>query len=77
MVTPKPDLSYYGVVENRRRYKPDRAQRKGGVPNPQTSAILHDHFLELDKNRDGMIDPVERAWRRLDIHRDLSTHQWN
>ena len=76
MVQPKPDLSYHGILEQPRRYDPSRAHRKGGVANPQASELLHDHFQELDKNRDGMIDPFERALGRLDIDRDLTNRQW-
>ena len=75
-VQPKPDLSYHGMLEQPQRYDPSRAHRKGGVANPQASELLHDHFQELDKNRDGRIDPFERALGRLDIDRDLTNHRW-
>lgn len=76
IVQPKPDLSYYGILEQPQRYDPSRNRRAGRAPNPQASEILHDHFQELDKNHDGMIDPFERAFGRLDMDRDVSNHQW-
>lgn len=75
-VQPKPDLSYHGMLEQPARYDPGRASRKGAAPNPQAGDLLYDHFQELDKNRDGMIDPFERALGRLDIDRDLTNRQW-
>src|SRR4029078_7876270 len=42
-------------------------------PSPQTPDLTHDHFQELDRNQDGMIDPVERAFGRIDMDRDLHT----
>jgi hypothetical protein len=76
IVQPKPDLSYHGILEHPQRYDPSRDRRAGRAPNPQAGEILHDHFQELDKNRDGMIDPFERAFGRLDMDRDVSNHQW-
>ena len=76
IVQPKPDLSYHGILEQPRRYNPSRDRRAGRAPNPQADEIQHDHFQELDKNRDGMIDPFERAFSRLDMDRDVSNHQW-
>jgi len=73
---PKPDLSYHGMLEQRQRYDPGRDQRKGRVPNPLAQELHHDHFQELDLNRDGTLDPVERARGRLDIDRDLINRQW-
>ena len=75
IVQPKPDLSYHGILEHPQRYDPSRDRRAGRAPNPQTGEILHDHFQELDKNRDGVIDPFERAFGRLDMDRDVSNHQ--
>jgi hypothetical protein len=75
-VMPKADLSYHGMFEQRQRYDPGRDQRKGRVPNPMARELHHDHFQELDRNRDGTLDPVERARGRLDIDRDLSNRQW-
>ena len=37
------------------------------------SDLTHDHFQELDRNQDGAIDPVERAFGRIDMDRDLHT----
>ena len=76
IVRPQPDLSYHGILEQPQRYNPSRDRRAGRTPNPQTNEILHDHFQELDKNRDGVIDPFERAFSRLDMDRDVSNHQW-
>jgi hypothetical protein len=76
IVAPKPDLSYHGILEQPQRYDPSRDRRAGRAPNPQAGELLHDHFQELDKNHDGMIDPFERALGRLDIDRDLSNRQW-
>jgi hypothetical protein len=76
IVQPKPDLSYHGMLEHPQRYNPSRDRRAGRAPNPQAGEILHDHFQELDKNRDGVIDPFERAFGRLDMDRDVSNHQW-
>ena len=76
IVESKPNLSYYGILEQPQRYDPSRDRRTGRAPNPQAGELLHDHFQELDKNHDGMIDPFERAVSRLDIDRDLSNRQW-
>lgn len=75
IVEPKPNLSYHGILEQPQRYDPSRDRRTGRAPNPQAGELLHDHFQELDKNHDGMIDPFERAFSRLDIDRDLSNRQ--
>jgi hypothetical protein len=73
----KPDLSHHGLLHQPRRYDPTPRHRgTGGAPNPQTGEVLHDHFLELDKNRDGLIDPFEQVTGRLDIDRDLANHRW-
>ena len=74
-VPPKPDLSYHGILEQPQRYDPGREQRKGGVPNPQAGELRYDHFQELDRNRDGVIDPFERVSGRLDMDRDLTNRQ--
>lgn len=75
-VVPKPDLSYHGMLEQPQRYAPQYQHSKGGAPNPNAGTLLHDHFQELDKNRDGSIDPFERAFGRLDMDRDLADRQW-
>ena len=74
-VQPKPDLSYYGMLEEPRRHNPSRHQRKGAIPYQQAGELGYDHFQELDKNRDGVIDPLERATGRLDIDLDLANRQ--
>jgi hypothetical protein len=33
--------------------------------------LTFDHFQELDRNQDGVIDPVERAFGRIDMDQDL------
>ena len=75
-LTPKPDVSYHGMLQQPQRYTPHYEHGKGGVPNPNAGALLHEHFQELDKNRDGSIDPFERALGRLDLERDLADRQW-
>lgn len=75
VVQPRTDLNYYGVLEDSQRYDPRPNSRMAGVPNPQTPDLTHDHFQELDRNQDGKIDPVERAFGRLDMDRDLHNRQ--
>jgi hypothetical protein len=74
---PHPDLSYMGMFEAPQRYDHGRDPRTGGPPNPHAGDVTHDHFQELDHNRDGVIDPFERASGRLDIDRDLANRQWH
>ena len=76
IVQPKPNLSYHGIFEQPQRYDPSRDRQTGRVRNPLAGELLHDHFQELDKNHDGMIDPLERTLGRLDIDRDLNNRQW-
>lgn len=75
VVQPRTDLMYHGMLESPQRYDPRRNHLGAGVPDPHTPELIHDHFQELDRNQDGKIDPVERAFGRLDMDRDLSTHQ--
>ncbi|MDH5669410.1 MAG: hypothetical protein OEY86_15505 [Nitrospira sp.] len=70
------DLSYHGILETPRRYDPSSGQQRGAVPNPRARDVRVDHFQELDKNQDGVLDPLERATSRLDIDRDLSNRHW-
>jgi len=72
----KPDLSYHGILESPRRYDPSLSQQSGAVPNPKARDLRVDHFQELDKNHDGVLDPLERATSRLDIDRDLIDRRW-
>jgi hypothetical protein len=73
----KADRSYHGLLHQPRRYDPSQGRRgSGGAPNPHAVELLHDHFQELDKNRDGVIDPFERVSGRLDSDRDLANHRW-
>ena len=76
-IQPKPDLSYHGILEHPQRYDPSLQRHKGSAHNPGTGDLLHDHFQELDKNRDGILDPFERALGRLDMDRDLSNRKWD
>jgi hypothetical protein len=75
VVQPRTDLMYYGVLEDSQRYDPRPNPHHAGVPNPQTVDLTHDHFQELDRNQDGRIDPVERAFGRIDMDRDLHNRQ--
>lgn len=70
------NFSYHGILERPQRYNPGKNLRNGAVPNPKMRDLRFDHFQELDKNRDGVIDPLERATSRLDIDRDMSNHTW-
>jgi hypothetical protein len=76
LVQPRTDLAYHGMLEDSQRYDPRPPSRTAGVPNPQTPDLTHDHFQELDRNQDGKIDPVERAFGRLDMDRDLGDRQF-
>ncbi|MFO0706582.1 MAG: hypothetical protein U0412_06980 [Nitrospira sp.] len=76
VVLPKPDMSVHGILEQPQRYDPRLERGRSGPPNPQAGEILHEHFQELDQNRDGVIDPFERALGRLDMDRDLAIRQW-
>jgi hypothetical protein len=76
VVKPHTDLTYHGILEDPSRYDPRQNRQTAGAPDPQTPDLTHDHFQELDRNRDGKIDPVERAFGRLDMDRDLSTRNW-
>jgi hypothetical protein len=62
-------------LEQSGRYNPSPVRRKGGAPNPEAEAVRHDHFQELDRNRDGLLDPFERVSGRLDIDRDLPSRR--
>jgi hypothetical protein len=73
VVQPRTDLIHYGVLEDSQRYDPRPRTDSAGLPSPQTLDLTHDHFQELDRNQDGMIDPVERAFGRIDMDRDLDT----
>ena len=75
-IKPRTDLMYHGILEDPSRYDPRQNHQTAGAPDPQTPELTHDHFQELDRNRDGKIDPVERVFGRLDMDRDLSQRQW-
>ena len=74
-VRSRTDLMYHGLLEDSRRYDPRPNYRTAGVQNPQARNLTQDHFQELDQNQDGKIDPIERAFGRLDIDRDLHNRQ--
>ncbi len=71
VVQPRQDLTHHGLLEDAQRYDPRLNHQTAGVQNPQTPDLTHDHFQELDRNLDGRVDPVERAFGRLDMDRDL------
>jgi hypothetical protein len=73
IVQPRTDLMHYGILEDSQRYDPRPPADSIGVPHPQSLDLTHDHFQELDRNQDGKIDPVERAFGRIDMDRDLHT----
>ena len=73
VVQPRTDLIHYGILEDSQRYDPRPRADSAAVPSPQTPDLTHDHFQELDRNQDGIIDPVERAFGRIDMDRDLHT----
>lgn len=75
LMEPRRELIPHGMIEGPRRYDPRPNYRTAGVRDPQTRDLIHDHFQELDRNKDGRIDPVERAFGRLDMDRDLSSRQ--
>jgi hypothetical protein len=68
-----PNLAQRGLLTPPHRYHLDQGDRRSVVVSPRSGDLAQDHFLELDKNRDGVIDPLERATGRLDIERDVST----
>jgi hypothetical protein len=70
------DRAYYGLLEQSQRYNPEQDRGTGRVLNPQAGELVPDHFLELDRNSDGVIDPFERAVSRLHIDRDLPNRHW-
>ncbi len=75
LVQSRTDLMYHGLLEDAQRYDPRPNSRMAAVSSPQTQDLTHDHFQELDRNQDGMIDPVEKAFGRLDLDHDLPTSQ--
>lgn len=71
----KSGLTHHGMLETPQRYDPRRNQLGAGIPDPQTPELTHEHFQELDRNQDGTIDPLERAFGRPDMDRDLHSHR--
>jgi hypothetical protein len=68
---PMSGLTHHGLLEAPHRYHLNQGDRRSVVVTSYPGDLVHDHFLELDKNRDGVIDPLERAVGRLDIERDM------
>lgn len=75
VVKPSSDYMIHGILENPQRYDPRPNHRAAAVQDPQRFEIAQEHFLELDRNQDGKVDPVERAFSRLDMDRDLQHRQ--
>ena len=73
VVRPRTDLIHFGMLEDSQRYDPRPHNDSAAVRSPQTPELTHDHFQELDRNQDGLIDPVERTFGRIDMDRDLHT----
>ena len=73
VVQPRTDLIHFGMLEDSQRYDPRPHNDSAAVRSPQTPELTHDHFQELDRNQDGLIDPVERTFGRIDMDRDLHT----
>lgn len=70
------ERAFQGMLQSPSRYDPSRGARFSGAADPQVRELTHDHFQELDRNRDGAIDPFERTMGRLDMDRDRATHSW-
>lgn len=75
LIEPRAKLIPHGLIEGPQRYDPRPNFRTAGVRDPQTRDLIHDHFQELDRNKDGRVDPFERAFGRLDMDRDLPSRQ--
>ena len=69
-----PGLGHHGLLKTSHRYY--LKDRGNVVASPHPGDLALDHFLELDKNRDGVIDPLEQAVGRLDIERDMN-NRWH
>ena len=67
-----PGLAHHGLLREPHRYHLNQRDWRSSVVAPPSGDLVQDHFLELDKNRDGVLDPLERAVGRLDIERDMS-----
>ncbi|BFU95841.1 MAG: protein of unknown function [Nitrospira sp.] len=65
------ELVFHGLLETPQRYDPRLNHRTARMPAIQTPDVARDHFLELDRNQDGHVDPVERTFGRLDMEHDL------
>jgi hypothetical protein len=65
-----PGLAHQRLLRAPHRYHLNEGHGRSAVVTPHPGDLVQDHFLELDKNQDGVIDPVERAVGRLDIEWD-------
>ena len=70
------ERAFQGMLQSPSRYDPSLGARFSGAADPHVRELTHDHFQELDRNRDGTIDPFERTMGRLDMDRDRATHSW-
>lgn len=75
IVQPRTDMMHHGMLESPQRYELRWNHLGTGLQSPHAPELAHDHFQELDRNQDGLIDPIERAFSRLDIDRDLQNHR--
>ena len=71
VLQPTVNPAFHGMLQDSHRYDVRLNRRSAGLRNPQIDAFVHDHMQELDRNRDGKVDPVERVFGRLDMDRDL------
>lgn len=65
-----PGLAHHGLLKAPHRYHLNGGDGRSAMVTPHPGDLVPDHFLELDKNQDGVIDPLERAVGRLDIEWD-------
>ncbi|MDF0644974.1 MAG: hypothetical protein P0111_13170 [Nitrospira sp.] len=65
------ELAFHGLLETPQRYDPRLNHRAARMPAIQTPELAQDQFVELDRNQDGHVDPVERTLGRLDMEHDL------
>jgi hypothetical protein len=75
IVQPRIDLMHHGMLESPQRYEFRRNHLGIRVPDQQAPELTHTHFQELDRNQDGLIDPIERTFSRLDINRDFRDYR--
>ncbi|HEY6085948.1 MAG TPA: hypothetical protein VIU63_11175 [Nitrospira sp.] len=75
ILQPTMNPAFHGMLQDSQRYDARLNRHTTGLRNPQTDEFVHDHMQELDRNRDGKVDPVERVFGRLDMDRDLQDRQ--